>query len=182
MKALLFDMSMNPGGLLDVAVDIGSFFFDGGPVVLIKGRNSEPQTLNASEGTLIVEDMPVVCLVDPGSASASEIVAGALKERNRAEVCGQHTFGKSKVQTVIELPRKSALFLSTAVYLTPKMTDVGLEDEEGKRGLNPDHSFAEFDEEKDKEYIDSHGTLMLERWHQKQIDQALEILKEKMNQ
>ncbi len=75
MEALLLDMSMDPGGILDAAVAVAGFFLDGGPVVYVKGRDREPQPLNASAGTAIPEDMPMLVLVDRGSASASEIVA-----------------------------------------------------------------------------------------------------------
>ncbi len=172
MEALLLDMSTDPGGILDAAVTVASFFLDGGPVVYIKARDTDPQPLNASPGTAIPEDMPMLVLVNRGSASASEIVAGALKERGRAEVAGHRTFGKAKVQTIIEMRDGSALFLSTAVYLTPELTDLGAEDAEGNRGVKPDHLFA--DPEPDATYSG-------EEWHQKQIDQAIEILKAKKN-
>lgn len=171
MEALVFDLSMNPGGLLDAAVGISSLFLDGGPVVHIKGRDTEPQVLNAADGTLVDPELPIVCVIGPGSASGSEIVAGALKDRGRATVVGQRSFGKSKVQTIIELKDNSALFLSTAVYLTPEMTDIGLEDEDGERGLVPDRPFREFDPEKDEDET-------IESWHQIQIDKAVEVLEE----
>lgn len=171
MKALLLDLSSDPGGILDAATGVAGFFLDGGPVVHIKGRDSEPIAMNASKGALIGDDIPLVVLVDAGSASASEIVAAALKERGRAEVVGQYTFGKSKVQTIIEMRDGSALFLSTAVYLTPDMNDIGIEDEAGKRGVKPDRLFDP--PEADAEYT-------VEQWHQKQIDRALAVLKEKM--
>ncbi len=171
MQALLLDLSMDPGGILDTAVAVGGFFLDGGPVVYIKGRNTEPQPLNARKGTAIAADMPMMVLVDRGSASASEIVAGALRERGRAEVAGQYTFGKSKVQTIIEMRDGSALFLSTAVYLTPDLTDIGLEDEKGNRGVKPDHLFP--DPDPNAEYT-------LQQWHEQQIEKAVALLKAKM--
>ncbi|MFP3904801.1 MAG: S41 family peptidase, partial [Armatimonadota bacterium] len=171
MEALILDLSMNPGGLLDAAVGISSLFLDGGPVVYIEARDMNEQVLNARPGSLVDEDIPMVCMIDPGSASGSEIVAGALRDRERATIVGQRSFGKSKVQTIIELRDNSALFLSTAVYLTPKKTDIGLEDEDGKRGLVPDRIFAEFDPEKDSDHT-------VESWHELQIEQAANVLQE----
>ena len=173
MKALLFDLSSDPGGLLDAAVAVGSFFLDGGPVVYVKARDMEPQPLNATAGVKIPQDMPVVVLINQGSASASEIVAGALQERGRATVVGQHSFGKSKVQTIIEMRDGSALFLSTAVYLTPQLTDIGIDDENGDRGVKPDQVFPDPDLEKDAE-------LTGKEWHERQIQKALEVLRTEM--
>ncbi|MFO7948017.1 MAG: S41 family peptidase [Armatimonadota bacterium] len=171
MEALILDLSMNPGGLLDAAVGISSLFLDGGPVVYIEARDMKEQVLKAKSGTLVDEDIPMVCLIDPGSASGSEIVAGALKDRERATVVGQRSFGKSKVQTIIELRDNSALFLSTAVYLTPHKTDIGLEDDDGNRGLVPDRELPEFDPEKDSDHT-------VESWHELQIEQAVKVLEE----
>lgn len=171
MNALLLDLSQDPGGILDVAVNVAGLFLDGGPVVYVKGRDTEPQPLNARPGTAIPEEMPILVLVDHGSASASEILAGALQERGRAEVAGHHTFGKSKVQTILELRDGSALFLSTAVYLTPELTDLGIEDEDGQRGVRPKHVFPDPDPSAEYRFDD---------WHKMQIDRAVQILKGKM--
>lgn len=173
MKALLFDLSGDPGGILEAAVAVGGFFLDGGPVVYIKGRDTEPHPLNATPGVSIPQEMPVVVLINRGSASASEIVAGALQERNRATIVGRRSFGKSKVQTIIEMRDGSALFLSTAVYLTPKLTDIGVDDANGDRGVKPDHIFPELDPVKDAEVTG-------EEWHERQIQKALDILKAEM--
>ncbi len=173
MKGLLLDLSQDPGGILDVAVSVASIFLDGGPVVYVKGRNTEPQPLNANAGTILPQDIPMVVLVDHGSASASEILAGALQERGRADVVGHHTFGKSKVQTIIELRDGSALFLSTAVYLTPEFIDLGIEGEDGKRGVHPKHVFPDPDPDPEAEFV-------FDDWHRQQIDRAVQILKAKM--
>ena len=173
MKGLLLDLSQDPGGILDVAVNVAGLFLDGGPVVYVKGRDTEPHPLNAGPGTVLPEDIPMIVLVDHGSASASEILAGALQERSRAEVAGHHTFGKSKVQTIIELRDGSALFLSTAVYLTPEFTDLGIEGEDGKRGVRPAHVFPDPDPDPEVEFV-------FEDWHKQQINRAVEILKAKM--
>jgi carboxyl-terminal processing protease len=120
MKGLVLDLSMDPGGLLDVAVEIGSMFIDHGPIVWTQNRGEEARSLNAIPGNAISKNVKIVTLIDGGSASASEIVAGALQDTGRATLVGQRSFGKAKVQTICELQDDSALFLSTALYLTPK--------------------------------------------------------------
>lgn len=168
MKSLVLDLSINGGGLLDMAVSVGSMFIEKGPVVYVQERGAEPQPLNATGHPVVPANIPMVVLVDHGSASASEIVAGALQDTNRATVVGQNTFGKSKVQTVAELNDRSALVLSTAVYLTPKKRDISLEYEPGKRGVKPDRVFPEPEP----------GTkIRYEDWHQQQIDKAIAVLK-----
>lgn len=174
MKGLLFDLSINGGGLLDMAVAVSSMFMDGGPVVYVKERGREELPIRAKAGTLVPQDLPVVVLVDRGSASASEIVAGCLQDRGRATIVGQNTFGKSKVQTVCELNDGSALVLSTAVYLTPNKRDISVEYEEGKRGVKPDKFFPE------PTLVDGQRIKFTD-WHEEQIKLALDVLKEKMN-
>lgn len=173
MRGLVFDLSIDGGGLLDVAVSVASMFMDGGPVVYVKERGREPQPLNARPGTLVDETLPMVVLVDRGSASASEIVAACLQDRKRALVVGQNTFGKSKVQTVAELNDGSALVLSTAVYLTPNHRDISLEYEEGKRGVKPDRFFPE------PELVDGER-IKYKDWHEQQIKLAVEVLEEQI--
>ncbi|MGE5531631.1 MAG: S41 family peptidase [Bacteroidota bacterium] len=170
MKGLVLDLSMDPGGLLDVAVEIGSMFIDHGPIVWTKNRGEEARSLNAIPGNAIDKNVKIVTLIDGGSASASEIVAGALQDTGRATLVGQRSFGKAKVQTICELQDDSALFLSTALYLTPKMRDISIRDEAGKRGLKPEVLLPEPDPNKtDLKYKD---------WHDSQIDQAkVELLK-----
>ena len=169
MRGLLFDLSIDGGGLLDMAVAVSDMFIDGGPIVYVKERGRDPQPINSRRGSVIPTDLPMVVLVDRGSASASEIVAAALQDTGRALVVGQNTFGKSKVQTVAELNDRSALVLSTAVYLTPKERDISLEYEEGKRGVKPDRFFPEPEP----------GTrVRYEDWHSQQIEQAVAVLEE----
>jgi carboxyl-terminal processing protease len=170
MKGLVLDLSMDPGGLLDVAVEIGSMFIDHGPIVWTQNRGEEARSLNAIPGNAISKNVKIVTLIDGGSASASEIVAGALQDTGRATLVGQRSFGKAKVQTICELQDDSALFLSTALYLTPKMRDISIRDEAGKRGLKPEVLLPEPDPNKtDLKYKD---------WHDAQIDLAkVELLK-----
>lgn len=170
MKGLVLDLSSDPGGILDAAVEVGSFFISDGPIVWIKNRGEEAQALNAIPGKAIPANVKMVTLIDPGSASASEIVAGALQDTKRSLIVGQHSFGKSKVQTICELQDQSALFLSTAVYLTPKMRDIGEKDANGKRGVKPDIVFPEPDP--------SAENFTAKDWHDAQVKLATaELLK-----
>lgn len=170
MKSLVFDLSMDPGGILDVAVEVGSMFVDNGPIVWTKERGAEAKPLNAIPGNAISKNIKMVTLIDGGSASASEIVAGALQDTGRSLIVGQNSFGKSKVQTICELQDDSAMFLSTALYLTPKQRDIGIKDEKGKRGLKPDVYFPEPDPNK--------TDLKFDTWHDEQVQLAkAELLK-----
>jgi carboxyl-terminal processing protease len=170
MKGLVFDLSINGGGLLDMAISVSSMFIDRGPVVYVQERGQQPEPLNALRNGLVVpKDIPVVVLTDHGSASASEITAACLQDNGRALVVGQNTFGKSKVQTVCELNDRSALVLSTAVYLTPKKRDISQEYEEGKRGVKPDKYLPD---------PDPNARIKYDEWHKQQIDQAVKVLEE----
>jgi len=121
LRGVVLDLRNNPGGLLDQAIEVSDDFLDGGEVVSTRGRRPEDvQRYNARRGD-ILEGVPIVVLINGGSASASEIVAGALQDRNRALVVGTTSFGKGSVQTVIPLQggRDGALRLTTARYYTP---------------------------------------------------------------
>jgi carboxyl-terminal processing protease len=132
LKGLILDLRNDPGGLLDQAVDVSDLFLDNGVIVTIKGRNEEEKTVfNAkAEGTM--PNWPMVVLVNQGSASASEIVAGALQDYGRAVIMGSKTFGKGSVQTIIPLEDGSGLRLTTARYYTPKGRTIH------EKGIQPD--------------------------------------------
>jgi carboxyl-terminal processing protease len=120
MNSLILDMRNNPGGLLNSAVDVTSFFLPVDKlIVYIKDRDGKKIEYSSSGGESDVE-LPMIVLVNEGSASASEIVAGALKDWNRAVVIGTPTFGKGSVQSVVPLSDGSALRLTTAMYYTPQ--------------------------------------------------------------
>jgi len=120
VKSIILDLRNDPGGLLNMAVDVsGSFLPSGKLVVYIKGRNGEKDQFFTSNSKPRTE-LPMVVLVNEGSASASEIVAGCLQDWGRAVVLGTQTFGKGSVQTVIALSDGSGLRLTTAKYYTPK--------------------------------------------------------------
>lgn len=124
INSLILDLRNNPGGLLNSAVDVASYFLPPEKLVVsIKGKRDETVDFSTT-GDKHYLDYPMVVLVNEGSASASEIVAGALRDWERAMVLGTKTFGKGSVQTVIPLSDGSALRLTTALYYTPKGTSI----------------------------------------------------------
>ena len=132
LKGLVLDLRNNPGGTLDAAVDVADVFLDSGLVVYTQGRDEGSRVdYEASSGDA-AEDIPVVVLVNSGSASASEIVAGALQDQGRGIVMGRPTFGKGSVQTVLPLHQERALKLTTARYYTPSGRSIQAE------GIAPD--------------------------------------------
>ncbi len=142
-KGLILDLRNNGGGLLNSAIEVSSIFLDGGLVVRTRSRiASENRTFNARKPMLVSEDIPVIVLINKGSASASEIVAGALKDRGRAFLVGENSFGKGSVQQVFPL-ENSGFKLTTARYYTPSDANID------KVGIPPDREvlFPEFTEE-----------------------------------
>jgi carboxyl-terminal processing protease len=124
MKGIVLDLRNNPGGLLEQAVAVADAFLDQGEVVSTRGRRADSvQRFNARRGDL-VDGLPIVVLINGGSASASEIVAGALKDHGRAIVMGTRSFGKGSVQTIMPLPGHGAIRLTTARYYTPAGTSI----------------------------------------------------------
>jgi carboxyl-terminal processing protease len=119
LKGVLLDLRNNPGGLLDQAVSVSDDFLDQGEIVSTRARRTEDaQRYNAKPGD-IAQGLPVVVLINGGSASASEIVAGAIQDHRRGIVIGTRSFGKGSVQTVMPLPGNGAIRLTTARYYTP---------------------------------------------------------------
>jgi carboxyl-terminal processing protease len=130
-RAIVLDVRGNPGGLLDQAVGVASLFLrPGASVVSLAGAHSPLRILYARGGTS--STIPLAVLVDAGSASASEVVAGALKDHGRATIVGEPTFGKSLVQEIVQLPSGAALKLTVARYLTPAGVDIS------RNGVRPD--------------------------------------------
>jgi carboxyl-terminal processing protease len=119
IKGLVLDLRDNPGGLLNQSVQVGDEFLDGGLIVYTQGRQESQQQKYFSHRKKDFVDYPMVVLVNGGSASASEIVAGALQDQRRAITVGTQTFGKGSVQTILPLDDHSALRLTTARYYTP---------------------------------------------------------------
>jgi carboxyl-terminal processing protease len=131
-KGFIIDLHNNPGGLLDQAIAISDDFLDKGAIVLTKGRLlEETQRANARAGDL-ADGKPIVVLINGGSASASEIVAGALQDHKRATVVGTRSFGKGSVQTIIPLGSNGAIRLTTARYYTPSGRSIQA------KGIDPD--------------------------------------------
>lgn len=119
LKGYVLDLRLNPGGLLDQAIYVSDAFLERGEVVSTRSRDPEDtRRFNASAGDL-TDGKPLIVLVNGGSASASEIVAGALQDLRRATVLGTRSFGKGSVQTIIPMGEKGALRLTTALYYTP---------------------------------------------------------------
>lgn len=114
----VLDLRNNPGGLLDQAVAVSDLFLEKGGIVSTKSRAGSNLSFSANKGDLL-QGLPMVVLINNGSASASEIVAGALQDNHRAVIIGEQSFGKGSVQTVMPLPDGSALKLTTALYFTP---------------------------------------------------------------
>ena len=119
LKALVLDLRNNPGGLLDQAVAVSGDFVAQGEIVATRARHAEDSEWLSAKGVDILDGAPLVVLINGGSASASEIVAGALQDRHRAVLVGTRSFGKGSVQTVIPLPDNGAIRLTTARYYTP---------------------------------------------------------------
>jgi carboxyl-terminal processing protease len=132
LRGLVLDLRNNPGGVLEAAVEVSDAFLDRGLIVSAEGRSEESRfRMEAGAGDL-AQGAPIAVLVNEGSASASEIVAGALRDNRRAKLLGRRTFGKGSVQTVMPLGGGQALKLTTSRYYTPSGASIH------QRGLEPD--------------------------------------------
>jgi carboxyl-terminal processing protease len=132
LKGLVLDLRNNPGGILNAAVDVSDAFLEDGLIVYTDGRiNDSKLRFNATPGD-VLHGSPIVVLVNNGSASASEIVAGALQDHHRAVIMGNQSFGKGSVQTVIPVSRTTAVKMTTARYYTPSGRSIQAE------GITPD--------------------------------------------
>ncbi len=148
LKGLVIDVRNNPGGLLDQAVNISDLFLNQGEIVSTRSRNEEDTVKYTANPGDIAENLPIVILINDGSASASEIVAGALQDHKRAVVLGEKSFGKGSVQTVIPLGKYGAMRLTTARYYTPSGRSIQA------TGIVPD---VEVHPAKVEEYINEYG-------------------------
>lgn len=125
LKGVILDLRNNPGGLLDAAVDVSNQLLDskhlkyGGMIVYTKGRIASSEIKAIANGVDLLQGIPMVVIINEGSASAAEIVAGALQDQKRATVIGEKSFGKGSVQTVLPIDYDSAIKLTTALYYTP---------------------------------------------------------------
>jgi carboxyl-terminal processing protease len=138
LKGYILDLRNNPGGLLDQSIEVVNTFVDRGEIVSTRGRNvEETQRYNARAGGDLSHGKPIVVLINGGSASASEIVAGALQDHKRATLIGTRSFGKGSVQTIIPLGQNGALRLTTARYYTPSGRSIQA------KGIEPDIQILE---------------------------------------
>ena len=147
LRGIVLDLRNNPGGLLDQAVEVSDMFLSSGDIVSIKGRDNAMQRVyTARQQPDDIADVPLVVLINAGSASASEIVAGALRDHKRALIVGERSFGKGSVQNLIPLMDKSGLKLTVALYYTPNGSSIQAE------GIVPDVDVPfEAPREQDKE-------------------------------
>jgi carboxyl-terminal processing protease len=132
LKGLVLDLRNNPGGILNASVDVAGLFLDGGTVVYTEGRLANSDIHYDADPEDASSGAPLVVLINSGSASASEIVAGALQDHGRAVVMGTSSFGKGSVQTVLPLSESRAVKLTTALYFTPSGRSIQAE------GIEPD--------------------------------------------
>lgn len=130
VAAYILDLRNNPGGLLQAAIEIGQFWLAGGDIVLVTDRNGIQEAITANSEVLT--QAPLAVLVNQGSASASEVLAGALQDNERALLVGTPTFGKALIQSLFRLEDNSGLAVTTAKYLTPKGRDIN------QQGITPD--------------------------------------------
>ena len=162
LTGIVLDLRNNPGGLLDQAVAVADAFIDKGEIVSTRGRRPDSvQRFNARPGD-IAEGIPMVVLINGGSASASEIVAGALQDQRRAIVMGTQSFGKGSVQTIMPLPGEGAIRLTTARYYTPAGTSIQA------KGITPDievhqANVEQIDDEPGRREADLRGRLTNEQ-------------------
>lgn len=129
-KAFIIDLRSNPGGLLSNAIYISDMFLNGGAIVSTVDRDGYKETTKANRG--VVTSKPIVILVDKGSASASEIFSGAMKDNKRGVIIGTQSFGKGLVQEINKLPNNAGINITIQKYLTPNGTDIH------KKGITPD--------------------------------------------
>jgi carboxyl-terminal processing protease len=136
LKGVVLDLRNNPGGVLNAAVEVSDAFLNSGLIVFTEGRikNSEMR-FNATQGD-VINGAPIVVLINGGSASASEIVAGALQDQKRAVIMGEKSFGKGSVQTILPTSNNAAVKLTTARYFTPSGRSIQAE------GIEPDVKLA----------------------------------------
>ena len=177
LQGIVLDLRNNPGGLLDQAIDVSDIFLDQGEIVSTRGRRPDStQRFNARAGDL-VKGLPLVVLINGGSASASEIVAGALQDHRRAVIMGTDSFGKGSVQTIIPLPGHGAMRLTTARYYTPSGTSI-----QGK-GIVPDIYVAtaiidRIDETLNRSEADLRNSLEAEGVDDEEVDEVVSVEEE----
>lgn len=190
LAGVVLDLRGNPGGLLDQAIKVSDAFLDQGEIVSTRGRHAgEAQRFNAKPGDL-VDGLPLVVLINGGSASASEIVAGALQDHGRAVVLGTQSFGKGSVQTIIPIAGHGAVRLTTSLYYTPSgrsiqakgispdivVEQARLEAVQGRRDSRSEASLRNHIEVSDEESAEAEAPVTDERPFDFQLVRALDLL------
>jgi len=178
LTGLVLDLRDNPGGLLDEAVEVSDLFLDEGIIVSTKGRADGAEAHIATPGG-VKPELPVVVLVNGMSASAAEIVAGALQDTQRASLVGTHTYGKGSVQVLYENRDQSALRLTTSRYYTPSGAPASLEVPPGEKEvlLQLVEALAAA-EEPHEPLVPWDGTVAERRQLDPQLDFALRLLED----
>ncbi|MFM7203932.1 MAG: S41 family peptidase [Myxococcota bacterium] len=166
LKGLVLDLRNNPGGLLDEAVEMADLFIEQGVIVSTKGRTEDEVKRARRSGTL--PPFPMVLLINDGSASASEILAGALQDHKRATIVGEPSYGKGSVQNIIRLENEGALRLTVAKYYTPNGRPI-----DPKNSIIPDVFSAPSDEEQEAQLDESDGGAMILR--EQQVDPSKDM-------
>ncbi|MDD3296259.1 MAG: S41 family peptidase [Candidatus Omnitrophica bacterium] len=175
MKALIVDVRNNPGGLLSSAVDVSSIFLPSGKVIVsTKSRSEDEKIYSADSKNNKHTQIPIVVLINKGSASGSEILAAALRENDRAILLGEKTFGKGSVQTIIPLSDGSALRVTTSKYYTPAGKSIH------EKGIDPDIEVTKEVSDEEKEDVFKELEAKKEEFDYKkdyQIVRALDLIK-----
>jgi len=161
IKGIIVDVRSNPGGNLDVAIDVISKFIKKGEIILWEQDRNKTERAYRAKGDDVFSDLPIVVLIDQGSASASEILAGALRDVRQCKLVGEKTFGKGSVQMLEQLPDGSSLKITVAKWLTPAKQNIN------KKGIEPTVEI--------KLTLDD-----LKNKNDKQLQKAIEIIKEEM--
>lgn len=174
-KGIVLDLRDNPGGLLDIAQRIASRFIPGGPVVWIKDKTGGMQQLGAISSIPKVK-LPLVVLVNGNSASASEILSGAIKDNGTGVLIGEKTYGKGLVQTIMPLRDGSAVAITTQHYYTAKLHDIN------HKGVLPDIEVKDSDDDQKKliAYMHDHPEAFYDIDHDKQLQRALTEVKQRI--
>ncbi|MDR3707722.1 MAG: S41 family peptidase [Capsulimonadaceae bacterium] len=176
MRGLIFDLRGNPGGLLNIAQDVASRFVTSGPIVWVKERGAQMESFNVEQSKHNHPRYPLVVLVNSGSASASEITSGAVKDTHAGILIGERTFGKGLVQTIIPLPDRSAVAITTAHYYTPAKNDIN------HKGIDPDISvkLTDDDQRKMNDYSNNNPADPIDLKYDRQLQKAVAVMDDKL--
>ncbi len=162
-KGIILDLRNNPGGFLEVAVDIAGWFLNTGDLVAVEDFGNDKKTEFRASGLGALKNYPIVILVNQGTASAAEILAGALRDNRNIKLIGEKTFGKGSVQELVNLKGESSLKVTVAKWLTPKKHSIS------ESGLEPDYKVTPTEDDISKD-------------QDPQLDKAVEVLEKMLNQ